>query len=171
MSELLPISVPPSKAVEGVIMYPQAAYRSLPLVTNFARELRDLGLPRREVPDLLASTIWDYDGKIWDHDGKVFKLAPDGVDVAFADEGSFRWISHFIKLPERPWKQAPQKRVLGRIELIATSLVILGKVDEAWPAQDVTYEINVPETDNKGRKDRFLTPFINLISMMLNKIR
>lgn len=170
MSELLPISGPPHKAVEGVIMYPQAAYRNLPLVTNFARELRDLGLPRRKVPDLLARTIWDYRGKIWDHEGRVFRLAPDGVDEAFADEDSFRWISHFVKLPERPWKQAPQERVLDRIELIATSLVILGKVDEAWPALHVTYEAISIEDKNESWKDRFLAPFLNIIRMVLNKI-
>ena len=128
MPELLPVRIPPDRMGRGIVMHRDDAFRSMPFVTHVASELGQLDVSRRKVPDLIATTVWSYKDEIWTAEGSRFYLGPDDIDSAFNDEGSFRWISNFLKLPERPWKQAPQTRVIDRLHLITVTLMIRGKV-------------------------------------------
>ena len=40
------------------------------------------------------------------------------IDLAFGDDGSFRWLSDFLSFASEPPKQKPQRRVLTRLRLI-----------------------------------------------------
>jgi hypothetical protein len=49
-------------------------------------------------------------------DGRPFEL-PD-IDDAFGGDGSFRWLSDFIRFAEDPPHQLPQRRIIARLRLI-----------------------------------------------------
>jgi hypothetical protein len=97
--------------------------------------LASLNIPRRRIADWIADTIYGFGGKIEDSDGDRFGLYPDDVDEAFDNEGSFRWISDFVKLADRPSRQSPQRRVLARIRLIVLCLIICGLL-ESWGEEE-----------------------------------
>lgn len=79
---------------------------------------RALDYTRREIPNLMADIIFGFDGKILWSDGRVFIVADDAIDLAFNDDGSFRWLSDFLRFAAEPPKQRPQERVIKRLRLI-----------------------------------------------------
>lgn len=84
----------------------------------------ELNLSRREIPDWIADTIYGFDGEIvWAHGGP-FIVSDTAIDDAFGNDGSFRWLSGFVRFAEEPPRQAPQYRVITRLRLIELAFQI-----------------------------------------------
>lgn len=83
-----------------------------------------LELPRREIPNWIADVIYSYEGSIVWPNGDKFVVGDEDIDAAFNDDGSFRWLSDFLRFAETPPRQAPQLRVLSRLRLIDLALRI-----------------------------------------------
>nr|WP_313665896.1 hypothetical protein [Brucella intermedia] len=126
-----------SSAPSEVIIPPDRVLLQPRFLRRIATLLAKLNIPRRSVPNWIADTIYDFEGEITDSDGSRFRLYPDDIDEAFSNEGSFRWISDFVKLKDQPWKQSPQRRVLARIRLIVLCLIICGLL-ESWGEAEIT---------------------------------
>ncbi len=88
----------------------------LALATLNVKQEKDLS--RREIPNWLAHVIYEYDGRILWPVGRVFEIEDETIDLAFGDDGSFRWLSAFLTFASEPPKQKPQKRVIMRLRLI-----------------------------------------------------
>lgn len=87
-------------------------------VHRLAMATRALELPRREIPNWIADQLFGFEGAIVWPDGRAFDLTDTAIDDAFNDDGSFRWLSDFLRFAEEPPKQRPQSRVLDRLRLI-----------------------------------------------------
>jgi hypothetical protein len=74
-----------------------------------------LEVSRRELPNVIADTVYEFKGRILWPNGTPYEL-PD-IDDAFGGDGSFRWISDFIRFAEEPPRQHPQRRVIERLRL------------------------------------------------------
>lgn len=85
---------------------------------------RALDLPRREIPNWIADVIYAYEGSIVWPNGDRFVVGDEDIDAAFNDDGSFRWLSDFLRFAQTPPRQAPQWRVLARLRLIDLALCI-----------------------------------------------
>ncbi len=83
---------------------------------------KSLGLPRRQIADWLSDTIYSYPGRILLPDGRPYSL-PE-IDDAFNNDGSFRWLSDFLRATTEPPRQQPQRRILARLRLIDLALRI-----------------------------------------------
>lgn len=86
---------------------------------------KQLALSRREIPNWLADTIYGYHGKIEWPNGQEFNISDTAIDDAFNNDGSFRWLSDFVRMAETPPKQAPQYRVVVRLRLIDLAFKIV----------------------------------------------
>ena len=75
-----------------------------------------LEFSRRKLIDEISDVHYGFNGKIVWADGRPFEL-PD-IDDAFGGDGSFRWLSDFIRFAERPPLQVPQRRIIERLRLI-----------------------------------------------------
>lgn len=78
----------------------------------------ELDISRREMPDWIADTIYEHRGEIVSPDGRPFDVSDTDIDDAFNNDGSFRWLSGFVRFAEESPRQAPQSRVLDRLRLI-----------------------------------------------------
>jgi hypothetical protein len=87
-------------------------------VQRLAMAARALELPRRAIPDWIADQIYGFEGAILWPDGRAFELSDTAIDDAFNDDGSFRWLSDFLRFAETEPRQRPQARVLDRLRLI-----------------------------------------------------
>jgi len=83
-----------------------------------------LELPRREIPNWVADVIYSHEGSIVWPNGDRFVIDDEDIDAAFNDDGSFRWLSDFLRFAEIPPRQAPQLRVLSRLRLIDLAMRI-----------------------------------------------
>ena len=91
---------------------------------RLAMATKALELPRREIPNWIADVIYAYEGSIVWPNGDRFVVGDEDIDAAFNDDGSFRWLSDFLRFAEAPPRQAPQLRVLARLRLIDLALRI-----------------------------------------------
>lgn len=89
----------------------------------------NLELPRRRIPDWMADVIYGYEGRILWPDGTAVVIPDNLIDDAFNNDGSFRWLSDFIRFAERMPRQAPQQRVVTRLRLL-----------------DLAFRIDLPDT-------------------------
>lgn len=81
-------------------------------------------LSRRDIPDWIADVVYGYEGEIiWAHGG-AYTISDTAIDDAFNNDGSFRWLSSFIRFAEDPPRQAPQYRVITRLRLIELAFQI-----------------------------------------------
>jgi len=87
-------------------------------VQRLAMATRALELPRRAIPDWIADQVFGFEGAIVWPDGRAFDLTDTSIDEAFNDDGSFRWLSDFLRFAESEPRQRPQVRVLARLRLI-----------------------------------------------------
>jgi len=87
-------------------------------VQRLAMAARALELPRRAIPDWIADQLFGFEGVIVWPDGKPFELSDTAIDETFNDDGSFRWLSDFLRFAEAEPRQRPQARVLNRLRLI-----------------------------------------------------
>jgi len=75
-----------------------------------------LEFSRRKLIDEMSDVLYGFEGKLVWPDGSAYDL-PD-IDDAFGGDGSFRWLSDFIRFAERPPHQIPQRRIIERLRLI-----------------------------------------------------
>jgi len=94
-----------------------------------------LGRSRREVPNWMADTIFGFEGQMLWPDGTAFIVADDAIDLAFNDDGSFRWLSDFLRFAAAPPKQRPQERLITRLRLIDLAFRIAYPDRARWIAQ------------------------------------
>lgn len=78
-----------------------------------------LDLSRREIPNWIADVIFSYEGRILWPNGEEFRISDTAIDDVFGNDGSFRWISDFLKFGSlRAPRQKPQYRIIKRLRLI-----------------------------------------------------
>jgi hypothetical protein len=75
-----------------------------------------LPVSRRELINVVADAIYGFKGKIVWPTGQAFAIPY--VDDAFGSDGSFRWVSDFLRFAEEGPRQMPQKRIMARLRLI-----------------------------------------------------
>jgi hypothetical protein len=97
---------------EDAALLTREAYHALAIAT--AR----LNLPRRKIPDWMADRLYR------DDDGAPFILTDNAIDEAFNEDGSFRWLSDLMRFAGAPPSQAPQRRLLPRLRLLASAFAI-----------------------------------------------
>lgn len=92
----------------------------LAVATLNVKQEKDLS--RRGIPDWIAHVTYNFlyedKGRILWPVGRVFEIGDETIDLAFGDDGSFRWLSDFLSFASQPPKQKPQRRVLTRLRLI-----------------------------------------------------
>jgi len=99
-------------------------------VQRLAMATRALELPRRAIPDWIADQVYGFEGEILWPDGAPFVVTDTAIDEAFNDDGSFRWLSDFLRFADTEPRQRPQARVLDRLRLIDLAFRI-AKPDQA----------------------------------------
>ena len=95
--------------------YGESHYRTIVVASD--AELRRRSYFRR----MAISTrdlIYLYEGPVELPGGSTFLISDSAIDDAFGDDGSFRWLSDFVRFADTPPRQAPQWRVLARLRLI-----------------------------------------------------
>lgn len=111
-----PIQSPKQDALRTVSVATDAELRRPSHFQRLAIATAGLEVSRRKLPDMIADAIYGFEGKIIWPDGAPYDLPC--IDEAFGDEGTFRWLSDFIKFAVVPPRQVPQRRVLERLRLI-----------------------------------------------------
>ena len=106
----------PNDTVRTVVVASDTALRSLSHFQRLAIATAALSVSRRELPNLIADTVYSFKGKIVWPNGTLYDL-PE-IDEAFGGEGSFRWVSDFIRFAEEAPRQHPQRRIIERLRLI-----------------------------------------------------
>ena len=106
----------PNDTVRTVVVASDTALRSLSHFQRLAIATAALPVSRRELPNLIADTVYSFKGKIVWPNGTPYDL-PE-IDEAFGGEGSFRWVSDFIRFAEEAPRQHPQRRIIERLRLI-----------------------------------------------------
>jgi hypothetical protein len=102
---------------------------------RLATATRALGISRREIPNWIADTIWGFRGRIAWPDGRPFEVGDEDIDLAFNDDGSFRWLSGFMYFDSTDPKQNPQRRILARLRLIDLAFRISNPVRAGFIAK------------------------------------
>lgn len=85
-------------------------------IRRLAMATVSLGYSRRLLINVMADTLYHYDGAIIWRDGRPYDL-PE-IDDVFGDDPSFRWLSSFLKFAVEPPRQAAQTRVIERLRMI-----------------------------------------------------
>lgn len=75
-----------------------------------------LEVSRREIINVIADALYKFEGRIVHPNGAPYEV-PD-IDDAFGNDGTFRWVSDFIRFAEEPPRQVPQARIIERLRLI-----------------------------------------------------
>jgi len=118
------------QSVRTVVVASDAQLSRKSHVQRLAMATRALELPRRAIPDWIADQVYAFEGAILWPDGTPFSITDTAIDEAFNDDGSFRWLSDFLRFAEMEPRQRPQARVLGRLRLIDLAFRI-AKPDQA----------------------------------------
>lgn len=84
----------------------------------------NLEMSRRRIPDWIADTLYSYRGMILWPSGQPFILSGNAIDNAFNNDGSYRWLSDFMRFAEQPPRQTPQKRILNRLRHLSLAFQI-----------------------------------------------
>lgn len=134
-----------------IVIPPDQVLLSAYFLRRIAALLASLDIPRRSIPDWIADTLYEYGGKVSHASGAGFDVHAVDVDEAFGNEGSFRWVSDFLKLKDQSWKQSPQKRVLARIRLIVLCLILSGLL-ESWGEAERVSDKGGPNSFGKYRQ-------------------
>lgn len=134
----------------SIVIPPDHVLLSASFLSRIASLLASLDIPRRSIPDWIADTLYEFGGKVSHASGDRFDVRSVDVDEAFGNEGSFRWVSDFLKLRDGSWKQSPQKRVLARIRLIVLCLILSGLL-ESWGEPERAPDESGPNSFGKYR--------------------
>lgn len=95
--------------------------RRISHVQRLAMATAALDLSRREIPNWVTAEICNHlvrNGRICWTDGSEFPISDCIVDDAFNNDGSYRWLSDFLRFANSAPRQRPQKRVIARLRLI-----------------------------------------------------
>ena len=98
-------------ATDEVISSP-SYHRRLALATA------NLNTSRRKLADDIVDALFLFEGELLWPDGAVLYLSDTCLDDAFGGDGSFRWLSQFIRHGQTPLLRRPQSRILERLRLI-----------------------------------------------------
>jgi hypothetical protein len=79
---------------------------------------------RRSIPDWIAQNIYQDGVRIFCSSGAELDFDCNAIDSAFNEDGSFRWISDFVKFASKAPRQKLQDRVLERIRLLEAATVM-----------------------------------------------
>jgi hypothetical protein len=110
-----------------------------------ATDMQKLNLSRRQIPDWMADRIYGFEGEILDEDGRPFELDDEAIDLAFNNDGSFRWLSDFFRVTKEPPRQRAQRRIHQRLKLIYLALCIEYCVENAARRQDSVTFFRLPQ--------------------------
>ena len=110
-----------------------------------ATDMQKLKLSRRQIPDWMADRLYGFEGEILDEDGQPFELDDEAIDLAFNNDGSFRWLSDFFRVTKEPPKQRAQRRIYQRLKLIYLALCIEYCVENAERRRESVTFFNLPE--------------------------
>jgi hypothetical protein len=81
-------------------------------------------MPRRDIPFWMVDRLSEWEGAIWDGDNLTIIFGPETVDQSFNDDGSFRWISDFLKFATNEPRQRAQNRIIERLRLMTASVAV-----------------------------------------------
>jgi len=109
---------PARKAPNVIFCAPHFRLLSKPYFRRLAIATANLGITRREIPNWMADVLFGYEGVIIDAVGMPVELRDTAIDDAFNDDGSFRWLSDFMRFSHVPMKQNPQYKLVARLTLI-----------------------------------------------------
>jgi hypothetical protein len=110
-----------------------------------ATDMQKLKLSRRQIPDWMADRLYGFEGEILDEDGQPFELDDEAIDLAFNNDGSFRWLSDFFRVTKEPPRQRAQRRIYQRLKLIYLALCIEYCVENAERRQESVTFFTLPE--------------------------
>ncbi len=116
-----------------VVVASDTALRRLSHFRRLAIATAAMEVSRRELPNVIADKVYEFEGRIVWPDGTPYEL-PD-IDDAFGRDGSFRWISDFVCFAEEPPRQHPQHRIIERLRLIDLYFRIVFPERARWIAK------------------------------------
>lgn len=95
------------------------------VIERLANVIAGLGLARRRLPDWIADQLHGHEGPIKDREtGALREFGDEEIDAAFNDDGSFRWLSDFVKFAVHKPKQRGQLRTAPRLKLLHVAVEI-----------------------------------------------
>jgi hypothetical protein len=103
---------------DDAVLLTREAYQRIALATA------QLNLPRRKIPDWMADRLYRDDVTFAYIGGALFIVTDNAIDEAFNEDGSFRWLSDLTRFADAPPSQAPQRRLLPRLRLLALAFAI-----------------------------------------------
>jgi hypothetical protein len=106
----------PSNGPRKVQVATDDQLRSRSYFQRLAMATAALECSRRRLIDEISDVIYGFEDEIVWPNGTPFEI-PD-IDEAFGPDGSFRWVSDFIRYGQAEPRQQPQRRVLARLRLI-----------------------------------------------------
>lgn len=83
-----------------------------------------LKYPRREIPNWIADRLASWEGGLSYDENFEFSTDDESIDRAFNHEGSFRWISDFVKFSDEKPKQKAQYRIMDRLLIMSAAAAI-----------------------------------------------
>lgn len=107
-----------------LVLHERATLVSPDYLHQLASFYRGLEQPRREIPNWIADTLADWEGGISYFEHHDFTPDDEAIDRAFNYEGSFRWISDFVKFSEEKPKQNAQYRIMDRLFIMSAAAAI-----------------------------------------------
>jgi hypothetical protein len=110
-----------------------------------ATDMQKLNLSRRQIPDWMADRIYGFEGEILDENDQPFELDDEAIDLAFNNDGSFRWLSDFFRVTKEPPRQRAQRRIHERLKLIYLALCIEYCVEKPEKRPDSVTFFELPE--------------------------
>lgn len=94
-------------------------------IARLANVLAGLRLARRQIPDFMADQIYNFSGCLRDRaTGKPIDAGSFDIDELFNNDGSFRWLSDFLKFAKTPPAQRGQERIAPRLKAIHVAVSI-----------------------------------------------
>jgi hypothetical protein len=106
------------------VLHTKAILVSPEYLHQLASFYRGLERPRREIPNWIADTLAAWEGGISYHERAEFYTDDESIDRAFNYEGSFRWISDFVKFSDQKPKQNAQYRIMDRLLIMSAAAAI-----------------------------------------------
>ena len=113
-----PAPDPFGRKTDAVHVAPECVLSHLVYFSRLSIATANLGMSRRKFADDIATTLFFFEGDMLWPDGTPLYLSDTCLDDAFGDDGSFRWLSEFIKRAHQPIQRRPQNRVIERLRLI-----------------------------------------------------
>lgn len=145
-----------------ILLHENLDLGSVDRILDLSADMQRLDLSRRQVADWMADRIFAFEGNILNEDGSPFEVGDEAIDEAFNNDGSFRWLSDFLRATKERPRQRAQRRIHQRLKLIYIALCIeYCVVNAALRAESRTF-FKLPEGvqihDRKRSLDKFYEP-------------